>query len=379
MADSSFLIVGGGIAGLAAALGLARIGKPARILEKAPDFEEVGAGLQLGPNAVRALQWLGAWDALAPHCVSPSEIQVRDGLTGKTLQRIKLAADFETKFGAPYRVAHRADLQNALLQSARSKPGINLQNNAEVTNVSIAETALSLKSGTSLKGEAIIAADGVQSAIRNLLTGQPGKNTVGHMLHRGLTPVASVPASVNIDIVTLWLFPGGHVVHYAVSNWRHVNIVAAVENPEISLWTAFQGACQPLADILDLKIKWTKWPALDFNSARNWSRNRIVLIGDAAHASLPYLAQGAAMALEDACMLSSAIQNSSKLEIAFQDFSNLRFKRTSAVQNRSRQLGRIYHARGALRISRNIVLKSTPPHRFMKQLSWLYDWKTQEK
>ena len=379
MADSPFLIVGGGIAGLAAALGLARIGKSSHVLEKAPDFEEVGAGLQLGPNAVRALQWLGAWDALAPHCVSPSEIQVRDGLTGNTLQRIKLAADFETKFGAPYRVAHRADLQNALLQSARSKPGINLQNNAEVTNVSIAETALSLKSGISLKGEAIIAADGVQSAIRNLLTGQPGKNAVGHMLHRGLTPVASVPASVNIDVVTLWLFPGGHVVHYAVSNWRHLNIVAAVDDPEISLWTAFQGACQPLADILDLKINWTKWPALDFNSAPNWNRNRTVLIGDAAHASLPYLAQGAAMALEDACVLSNAIRNSSKLEIAFQDFSNLRFKRTSAIQSRSRQLGRIYHAKGALRIVRNIVLNSTPLHRFMKQLSWIYDWKTQEK
>ena len=375
MADSPFLIVGGGIAGLAAALGLARIGKSSHVLEKAPDFEEVGAGLQLGPNAVRALQWLGAWDALAPHCVSPSEIQVCDGLTGKTLQRIKLAADFETKFGAPYRVAHRADLQNALLQSARSKPGINLQNNSEVTNVSIAETALSLKSGISLKGVAIIAADGVQSAIRNLLTGQPGKNTVGHMLHRGLTPVASVPASVNIDVVTLWLFPGGHVVHYAVSNWRHLNIVAAVEDPEISLWTAFQGACQPLADILDLKINWTKWPALDFNSAPNWSRNRTLLIGDAAHASLPYLAQGAAMALEDACVLSNAIRNSSKLEIAFQDFSSLRFKRTSAIQNRSRQLGRIYHAKGALRIVRNIVLKSKPPQQFMKQLSWIYEWK----
>ena len=375
MADSPFLIVGGGIAGLAAALGLARIGKSSHVLEKAPDFEEVGAGLQLGPNAVRALQWLGAWDALAPHCVSPSEIQVRDGLTGKTLQRIKLATDFETKFGAPYRVAHRADLQNALLQSARSKPGINLQNNAEVTNVTIAETTLSLKSGTSLRGKAIIAADGVHSAIRKLLTGQPGKNPVGHMLHRGLTPVGSVPASVNIDVVTLWLFPGGHVVHYAVSNWRQVNIVAAVEDPEISLWSAFQGACQPLADILDLKINWTKWPALDFNPARNWNRNRTVLIGDAAHASLPYLAQGAAMALEDACVLSNAIQNSSKLEIAFQDFSNLRFKRTSAVQNRSRQLGRIYHAKGPLRLARNIALKTLPQRAFTKQFSWIYDWK----
>ena len=375
MADSPFLIVGGGIAGLAAGLGLARIGKSSHILEKAPDFEEVGAGLQLGPNAVRALQWLGAWDALAPHCVSPSEIQVRDGLTGKTLQRIKLAADFETKFGAPYRVAHRADLQNALLQAACAKPGINLQNNAEVTNVSIAETSLSLKSGISLKGEAIIAADGVQSAIRKLLTGQPGKNTVGHMLHRGLTPVASVPAGVNIDIVTLWLFPGGHVVHYAVSNWRHVNIVAAVDDPEISLWSAFQGACEPLADILDLKINWTKWPALDIDPAPNWNQNRTVLIGDAAHASLPYLAQGAAMALEDACVLSNAIQTSTELEPAFREFSRLRFKRTSVIQNKSRQLGKIYHARGALRLARNIVLKTASPLQFTKQLSWIYEWK----
>jgi salicylate hydroxylase len=379
MADSPFLIVGGGIAGLAAGLGLARIGKPSHILEKAPHFEEVGAGLQLGPNAVHALQWLGAWDAVAPHCVSPAEIHVRDGISGNILQRIPLGADFEKQFGAPYRVAHRADLLSSLLESARPKPAINLQNNAEVTNVSIAETTLSLKSGKDLKGEAIIAADGVHSAIRNLLIGHSRKNQIGHLLHRGLTPIASIPASVNIDVVTLWLFPGGHVVHYAVSNWRHFNIVAAVEDSEVSLWTAFQGACQPLADILDLKIKWTKWPALDFDPVRNWNRNRTILIGDSAHASLPYLAQGAAMALEDACVLSSTLQNSDDIPSAFQDFFKLRFVRTSAIQKRSRQLGKIYHATGVLRQARNIVLKATPRRSFMNhQMSWIYRWRQEE-
>jgi salicylate hydroxylase len=196
------------------------------------------------------------------------------------------------------------------------------------------------------------------------------------MLHRGLAPITSIPATVNIDVVTLWLFPGGHVVHYAVSNWRHFNIVAAVEDPEISLWTAFQGACQPLADILDLKINWTNWPALDFDPVRNWNRNRTVLIGDAAHATLPYLAQGAAMALEDACVLSNAIQNTGDPESAFQDFSELRFKRTGAIQKRSRQLGKIYHARGALRHVRNAIVKATPSVGFLKQMSWIYDWKT---
>jgi 2-polyprenyl-6-methoxyphenol hydroxylase-like FAD-dependent oxidoreductase len=379
MADSPFLIAGGGIAGLAAGLGLARIGKSAHVLEKAPHFDEVGAGLQLGPNAVRALQYLGAWDAVAPHCVSPAEILVRDGLSGIILQRLPLGSEFEKQFGAPYRVAHRADLLNGLLESARSKPGIKLQNNAEVADVSIAETTLILKSGKTNAGQAVIAADGVHSVIRSRLLGQQRNSPIGHMLHRGLAPIAAIPASVNVDAVTLWLCPGGHVVHYAVSNWRHFNIVAAVEDPEISLWTAFQGACQPLADILDQKFVWTKWPALDSAPAPIWSKNRTVLTGDAAHATLPYLAQGAAMALEDACVLSTAIQNANELEMAFQDFSGQRFTRTSAIQKKSRQLGRIYHAAGVLRQARNAVLKATPSKRFTKQMSWVYNWQPEAK
>lgn len=378
MADSPFLIVGGGIAGLAAGLGLARTGKASHVFEKAPSFDEIGAGLQLGPNAVRALQWLGAWDAVAAECVSPAEIQIRDGLSGNILQRIPLGANFEERFGAPYRVAHRADLLNSLLEAARSNPKIKLQNDAEVSDVSLTATTLTLDSGKSHAGQAIIAADGVHSAIRNLIGGQPGTKPIGHMLHRGLIPITSVPASINIDVVTLWLFPGGHVVHYAVSNWRHFNIVAAVEDSEISLWAAFQGACQPLADVLKLKINWTKWPALDLAPARNWSRNRTVLIGDAAHATLPYLAQGAAMALEDACALSLAIKNANEPESAFRDFSVSRFARTAAIQKKSRQLGRIYHAGGVLRVARNAVLKATPGRSFIRQMSWIYSWQQKE-
>jgi salicylate hydroxylase len=379
MTDSPFLIVGGGIAGFGVALGLARIGKSSRLLEKAPNFEEVGAGLQLGPNAVHALQWLGVWDAVAPHCVAPAEIHVRDGISGNLLQRVPLGASFDKQFGAPYRVAHRADLLNGLLESARSKSNIELQNNAEVTNVSIAETTVSLHSGKIVVGEAIIAADGVHSIIRKHLTGQASYGLGSHMLHRGLIPMGSIPKSVNADVVTLWLCPGGHVVHYAVSNWKQFNIVAAVEDSETSLSAAFQHACKPLADILDSQTKWTLWPALDVDPVRNWSQNRTVLIGDAAHASLPYLAQGAAMALEDACVLSNAIQNTNDITLAFQDFSKLRFKRTCAIQEKSRRLGKIYHARGALRLARNVVLKATPPRQFSKQLSWLYNWKSQKE
>ena len=375
MADSPFLIVGGGIAGLAAGLGLARIGRPSHIFEKASSFDEIGAGLQLGPNAVRALQYLDAWDAVAPHCVAPAEIHVRDGISGNLMQRLPLGAEFEKRFGAPYRVAHRADLHNALLESLRSKSNLELQTNAEVADVSIAETKLTLKSGKTLKGQAIIAADGVHSTIRNFITGQKGKKQSGHTLHRALVPINSIPASADASIVTLWFYPGGHVVHYSVSNGKHFNIVAAVEDAEISLSSAFPRACRPLADILAANTNWTKWPALDLAPTPIWNKSHTVLLGDAAHASLPYLAQGAAMALEDACVLSAAVRNSGEVETAFREFTESRFTRTTAIQKRSRQLGRIYHAGGILRLARNASLRAMPPHRFINQLSWIYGWK----
>jgi 2-polyprenyl-6-methoxyphenol hydroxylase-like FAD-dependent oxidoreductase len=375
MADSPFLIVGGGIAGLAAGLGLARIGKSSHILEKSPTFDAMGAGLQLGPNAVHALQWLGAWDAVAPHCVAPAEIHVRDGISGNILQRIPLGAIFEKQFGAPYQVAHRADLQNGLLESVRSKTNIELQIHAEVTNVSTAETTLALKSGINLFGEAIIGADGVHSMIRNHLTGQIGYRPKGHALFRSLVPINSIPPSANTDVVTLWLYSGGHVVHYAVSNGQKFNVVAAVENSEASLNAAFHRACKPLADLINSKIQWSTWPARDIDPVQNWNQNRTVLIGDAAHASLPYLAQGAAMALEDACVLSGLLKNSNDIPLAFQEFFKQRYERTRAVQMKSRQLGNIYHAKGILRLIRNGVLKTTLLPSFTKQLEWIYAWK----
>jgi salicylate hydroxylase len=376
MDDSPFLIVGGGIAGLAASLGLASAGRPSIILEKASGFEAVGAGLQLGPNAVHALQKLGAWDAVAPHCVSPNEIHVRDGISGKILQRVILGTGFESRFGAPYRVAHRADLQNGLLACVGAKSKIRIETSAEVETVSIAETTLTLKSGNRLAGEAIIAADGVHSKIRNHISSQAKIRPNIHTLFRSLMPIGSIPAGIEADVVTLWLYPGGHVVHYAVSQGKQFNIVACAENSAASPGTAFAQACKPLADILGLQKNWSQWPACEIYPDPNWCQNRTVLIGDAAHASLPYLAQGAAMALEDACLLASKIKNSRYLPSALEEFTQQRFPRASAVQKKSRQLGKIYHAHGFIRLARNFVLKATPPDTFMGEASWLYDWKT---
>ncbi len=374
MVDSPFLIVGGGMAGLAASLGLARIGKSSHLFEKAAAFSEVGAGLQLGPNAVRALQWLGAWDAVAPHCVSPKEIHVRDGMSGAFLQRVPLGAGFEKQFGAPYRVAHRADLQNGLLHYARQNSAITLETNSEVTGVAIEHTTLTFKSGKELAGKAIIAADGVHSTIRKNIGHASNHRPVGHMLYRGIMPTHLIPPGVNTEVVTLWLYPGGHVVHYCVSNWQQFNIVASIEDPAATPATAFPSACKPLADILNMQSQWLAWPGLDSQPDSHWTQNNTVLIGDSAHATLPYLAQGAAMALEDACVLATALQVSDDIPSAFQDFSGQRFERTTAIQNKSRQLGRIYHARNPLRLARNLALKATPPRSFINRLAWIYNW-----
>lgn len=374
MADSPILIVGGGIAGLAVSLGLAKIGKPTQVLEKAARFETVGAGLQLGPNAVRALQYLGAWDAVAPACVSPEEIHIRDAISGNTLQRIILGTAFEMRFGAPYRVAHRTDLQNALIACAQGQSTIQLQNGAEVVNVSISETSLTLKSGETRKAAAILAADGIHSIVRNAMLPGSAPNSTGHTLFRQLIPIDAVPSCIETNVITLWLYPGGHVVHYAVSQGKQFNVVASLQSTGATPDSAFQNACTPLSDLLNGHRQWLEWRAFDLTPNPNWSMNKTVTIGDAAHASLPYLAQGAAMALEDACVLTRILHSGRNATQAFEDFSTQRFMRTSKIRQKSRQLGRLYHATGNWRLARNLALKITPPRVFMNRLKWIYQW-----
>ena len=377
MVDSPLLIAGGGIAGLAAALGLARAGVTSHILEKAPAFETAGAGIQLGPNAVRALQYLGAWDAVAPHCVSPEEIHIRDGKSGKILRRVVLGKKFEQRFGAPYRVAHRADLQNGLLACIRAKSSIHLQTSAEVADVSVAQTLLDLRGGETLHAPAIIASDGIHSIIRKKINPASSPNDTGHTLFRALVPTASIPAAIEANVVTLWLYPGAHVVHYAVSGSTQFNIVASVETRGVNPLQAFRHACAPLVELIATQVGWSIWPAYDITPNANWSQNNTLLIGDAAHASLPYLAQGAAMALEDACVLSQLVEKDSNYAKAFQKFSALRFNRTRAIQNKSAQLGKIYHARNPLRPVVGLALRIQPSNLFLSQLAWIYDWRTE--
>lgn len=387
MDNHPILIAGGGIGGLAAALGLARQGRPVRLFEQAASFEEIGAGLQMSPNGVRALQALGAWEAVAPSCVIPSEIHMRDGLSGAILQRIRLGKSFEERFGAPYRVCHRADLLAGLVTAARRNFGIELNTARRATGLEdTGETArLAFADGTSATGAAVVAADGIRSALRPAVAGEVAPAPRGVILYRALMPLQRVPAEIEADCVTLWLCPGAHVVHYPVSNWRNFNVVVAIDGtlPDEGWKTPshsgevpkrLQGVCEELALLLAAPAAWTRWPGADLAPLPRWTRGRVALLGDAAHATLPFLAQGAVMALEDAVVLSRAAARAESLPSAFAAYEGLRRPRTARVQEQSRSMARIYHASGVVAAGRNLTLRLSGPSSALGRLEWIYRW-----
>ncbi len=386
MAPFPVLIAGGGIAGLAGALGLARIGREAHVLEQAPGFETVGAGLQIGPNAVRALDHLGAWERVATASFAPPGISIRDGHSGRLLQQVPLGASFERRFGAPYRVIHRADLLAGLVDAARIQPGISLMTASPVTGFADKGDHVEVKTGgIALRGEALLGADGMRSAIRAALLADGPPVRHAETLFRALTPL-DVRGADPLAYVTLWLCRGGHVVHYPVQGGKALNMVAATLGGGWSGdgWSApakpdelsalFPDAHPELRQVLALPAGWQKWAAASRPTARTWSEGRVALIGDAAHASLPYLAQGAAMALEDAVVLAQTIQTGDTMPGALRAYQALRMPRTARIVGESLRLGSIYHARGPVRLARNVVLRITKPESFLSRLAWIYDF-----
>ena len=380
-------VAGAGIAGLASAIALARAGHKVTVFEKAAAIDEIGAGIQIGPNAVKALQGLGVWDDLRPQTVAPAAIVIGSGCSGKILTKIELAAWFEQRYGAPYRVAHRADLIACLHQATLDQSSISIMTNSSVD--SFAETAdevlISLASGATVAFDALVGADGVRSTIRSKMFGDGGPNYAGQTIFRALLPVDSVPQEIERSNVQLWLCPGGHIVHYPVSGGRNLNIVAAVDAD----WTQpgwrkeatvqevlghFATAADPISKLLGCAASWHKWAACDRKPLTSWHKANVVLTGDAAHPCLPYLAQGAAMALEDAVVLGQLATTSVDPESIFNSFEVERLARTNRIATASRAMARTYHMRNPMSLARDLVIRSLPGKVSMSRLSWIYDW-----
>ena len=291
---------------------------------------------------------------------------MRDGRSGSLMQRIRLGKPFEERFGAPYRVCHRADLLSGLLSAAQTRPQIELNTGMRVSSAGTFgnQTELVFDDGTKIDGQAVIAADGINSALRPAVCGDVKTAARGHVIFRSLIPFNAVPPDIEADCVTLWLYPGGHVVHYPVSNWRNFNVVAAVDAPDAEdglnqnvesrdVRAFFPDVVDQLTELLLAPLAWTKWQGADLPPLPYWFRDHLLLVGDAAHATLPYLAQGAAMALEDACELASCLKGNRNIAGAFANFENQRRPRAVRIQEESRKLGGIYHARGPVSLARN--------------------------
>ena len=365
MTQQPDLIAGGGIAGLAMALALGR--SEALILEKSAHFGEAGAGLQLGPNAVRALQKLGAWDAVSPITSSPPEIHIWDGVTGKRLKRLALGQDFERRFGSPYRVAHRADLHRALLGLVRSRSNLIAQLGSAISEVGPDPVGVKVLAGNNVhRGQRLWGADGVHSMIRQRLV--PGSAPVdsGARFHRALLSQNPAATDVDYSCVNLWMFPAGHVVHYPVGAAQRLNVVAIVPN-DVEPRMHFRSACPSLQQIVESLQDASIWPGLYVKPLPTWQFGKITLLGDAAHGTLPYLAQGAAMALEDAAALMGGFAASDPATIL-----NSRRQRTALLHHKTLAVGRTYHLGGVMRIMRNCSITVGPGSLMQKQLAWIY-------
>jgi 2-polyprenyl-6-methoxyphenol hydroxylase-like FAD-dependent oxidoreductase len=377
-------VVGGGIAGLAAAICLAKSGYRVRVLERSPDFQEPGAGLQLGPNGVKALEQLGAWTAVDGQTFAPKTLQIMDAVSGEAIRSFSFE-DFRERFGAPYRVVHRRDLHNALMATARSLPGVKLLPGHEVTALTWSEATpvLTLAGGEKVSSLAVVGADGLSSVVRQCLLADGPPVVHAQAIYRALIPRVTAPA-LSSDVV-LWLYPGGHVVHYPVSGGRDINIVAVVESSEkderqagdcstAEVVAGFAAMSPDLRYILGLAQNWSRWTAADRPPAKRWGKGPATLIGDAAHPMLPTLAQGAVAALQDAVALGSCVSSSDDFPGAFRRYEILRSAHTAKLQKKARNQAELYHWRGWRSGLRNWVLKNIPQSYFFSRIAWIYVW-----
>jgi salicylate hydroxylase len=381
-----FLIAGGGIGGLALALALARRSRTSIVLERQPQFATTGAGIQIGPNGVRTLQALGIAEALRSFAGQPQGIVVRDGCTGRVLNRLPLGDWIARRHGAPYWVVHRSDLHRVLLDAAVSDTHITLRTGFDLASVSQSGTQVSAvdRSGATVTGEALIGADGLWSTVRRFLPGMPTPVFAGATATRTVIS-AEEAGPLAIPAVGLWLSSHAHVVHYPVRGGQDIAVVViARESWQGRDWDAEADATAlraqvasfhpTLTDVLGSVAAWRKWALYTLAPLPAWSSGRIALLGDAAHPMLPYLAQGGAIALEDALVLAHCFGSIPDVPGAFAGYAWLRRARARHIQAASVRQGRIYRLPQPLSFARNLGLRLCPGALLMSRLDWIYGW-----
>jgi salicylate hydroxylase len=386
-ADLPVLVAGGGIGGLAAALALVRRGFAVKVLEQAPEIGEIGAGIQLGPNAFHAFDALGIGEKARSRAVYTDEMVMHDAVDGSLVGRIPTGEAFRKRFGNPYAVIHRVDVHKSLLEGAQETGKVEFLTSTRAERIEQDERSVTVhdQRGTAHKGIALIGADGVKSVVREQFVGDLARVT-GHVVYRAVIDKKDFPADLQWNAAAIWVGPNCHLVHYPLRGGEQYNVVVTFHSRKPEEWgvtdgskeevqSYFQGICPQARQLIDLPKSWKRWATADREPIGQWSFGRVTLLGDAAHPTTQYMAQGACMAMEDGVTLGEALRvNNNDFVKAFDLYQRSRVARTARIVLSSREMGRIYHAQGVERLVRNDLWKGRTPERFYDAMEWLYGW-----
>lgn len=382
------IIVGGGIGGAATALSLARQGIKVMLLEKAHEIGEIGAGIQLGPNAFSALDSLGVGEVARQRAVFTDHITMMDAINGEEVVHIETGQAFRDHFGGPYAVIHRVDIHATVWEAALTHPAVEYRTSTQV--VDIRQTADDVTvfddKGNSWTADILIGCDGGKSVVRQSLLGDSPRVT-GHVVYRAVVDAADMPDDLRINAPVLWAGPHCHLVHYPLRGGKQYNLVVTFHSRQQEEWgvrdgskeevlSYFKGIHPRPRQMLDKPTFWRRWSTADREPVEKWGNDRITLVGDAAHPVAQYMAQGACMALEDAVTLGKALaQCDGDAARAFALYESVRIPRTARIVWSTREMGRVYHAAGVERQVRNLLWKGKTQSEFYRGIEWLYGWK----
>jgi len=385
--SQSILINGGGIGGLTTALALAQKGIASQVLEQASEFQEVGAGLQVGPNAFRVFDQLGVTEAINALATFPESFTLMDALEAGQIVQLPLGEGFRARFGFPYGLMHRADLHQVLLNACRRQTLIKLHTNSKC--VSFMDTGngvdVTLADGKVVSGSALVGADGLWSVVRQSIVGDGPPRLAGHICYRAIVPITQLPEDMRSNAMNLWVGPKMHMVLWPMRQGAYSNVTVVFHSDRFEEGWDTYGDPEELRERvanLDPKVRdfvmaiqdWRMYVLRDRDPIRDWSKGRVTLLGDAAHPMLQYLAQGACMAMEDAVSLADQVaSHASDPAAAFKAYQQQRYLRTARVQLTARLYGHVYHAAGASADLRNEFLRTKTPAQIFESMAWIYE------